>query len=257
MTEDNKHNVDQVLKQARSSHDFPSKDVEHLTNEYLKGIKAFESDTVALAKRETLIYKKVAGGASVLAVLAISALAIAMPLKTIELQIVRVNETTGQVDTLRPMADAQPVTYGESLDKHWLAGFIVARNAYEWETVQNSFNTVKLMSDPKVFGAYVNYIQGKESPVETFDEDWVVKIKIEGISFLPNTSPDQVLSQIVFTRTAENGQGQLVTGHKPTKWTATLTSDYKADIKTADERLLNPLGFRVTSYREDRILIND
>jgi type IV secretion system protein VirB8 len=231
-----------------------TKELNELTDTYLSAIKSFESDSVELAKKEARIYKKVSITAVLVAVLAIGALAASMPFKTVEPYVLRVDDATGYVSAVRPLKDAQSITYGEVLDKHWLSNFMVARNGYEWETVQNSFNTVKVMSTDKVFGAYSNYIQGKQSPTETFVDKKIINVKVHGVSFLPRTSTTEVLAQVQFTRSIENGRGLLATGYKPTRWTATVTFDYKAKINTEDERRLNPLGFQVTSYREDRIL---
>lgn len=232
----------------------PSKADNKPVDEFLSQIKSFEEDRVLLAKQSAKTAWKVAAGFGFLAVLAVMAVVVMMPLKQIEPYLLKVDNATGYTNVVRPLADAKGVSYGEVLDKYWLNQFVIERNSYEWETVQNSFNTVKLMSNRKVFASYSNYITGDQSPTKIFSNKRVIRITVQGITFLPATSKDQGLAQVRFTRYIENNEGVSAIGYEPTKWTATITFDYQSSIKTEDERRLNPLGFQVTSYREDRNL---
>lgn len=221
---------------------------------FLNQIRAFEEDRVSLAKQSAKTAWKVATGFGLLAVLSVGAIAVMMPLKHTEPYLLKVDNVTGYTDVVKPLTDAKGVSYGEVLDKYWLNQFIIERNGYEWETIQNSFNTVKLMSNRQVFGAYSYYITGDKSPTKIFSDKRVIRIDVQGITFLPATSKEQAIAQVRFTRHIENNEGVAAIGYKPTQWTATITFDYRAPIKTEDERRLNPLGFQVTSYREDRNL---
>ena len=212
-------------------------------DKYLKEIKGFETDRVALAKQSAKT-----------AWIAVAAVLTLTPLKTVEPYLLKADSSTGRVEIVQPLSDAKGVSYDEVLDKYWLSQFTIFRNGYEWETVQNSFNTVKIMSSSKVFGAYSNYIIGEKSPTELFADKNAIKVSIEGITFLPETSKEQVLAQVQFTREIISRSGTSATGYDKTHWNATVTFDYQAEIKTEAERMVNPLGFRATSYREDRIL---
>lgn len=247
--------LDSALAENKSqASPHPTKKAGQVVDQYLNEIKEFETDRVALAKQSANKAWKVATAFGALAFLAVGAVVVMMPLKTIEPYLLKVDMTTGHTEVVRPLNDAKGVSYGEVLDKYWLNQFVIARNGYEWETIQNSFNTVKLMSGRQVFGAYSNYIKGDKSPTKTFADKKVIKLTVQGVTFLPTTSKDEALAQVRFTRVIENNQGAPALGYAPTQWTATVTFDYRASITTEDERLLNPLGFQVTSYREDRIL---
>lgn len=247
--------LDIALEENKSkAQSCPSKADNKPVDQYLAQIKSFEEDRVSLAKQSAKTAWKVATGFGVLAVLAVVAIVVMMPLKQIEPFLLKVDNSTGYTNVVRPLADAKGLTYGEVLDKYWLNQFVIERNSYEWETVQNSFNTVKLMSNRKVFASYSNYITSDKSPTKIFTDKRVIRIAVQGITFLPATSKDQALAQVRFTRYIENNEGVSAIGYEPTKWTATITFDYQAPIKTEDERRLNPLGFQVTSYREDRNL---
>jgi len=220
---------------------------------YLNEIKFFENDRVEQSKAMTKIAFIVAAVMAVITLLAISALAVMSPLKETIPYLLRVDNATGHTDILRPMEDAKSTTYGEVLDRYWLKIFITARNGYEWESVQNNFNIVKLMANANVFTAYTLYVTGEESPVNIFSDKKIIEISDQQVTFLPKISKESNIAQIRFTRKVKTIGGLPATGYEPTLWTATVTFDYKAEIKTAEDRDLNPLAFRITSYREDRV----
>ncbi|UJF17250.1 type IV secretion system protein [Vibrio sp. SS-MA-C1-2] len=229
------------------------KNTKKVVDAYLSQIKAFESDRVEIAKKSAKTAWKLVSVFAVLASLAVAAVIMMMPLKQIEPYLLKV-DATGYTEVVRPLSDANSVTYGEVLDKYWLRRFITERNSYEWETVQNSFNTVKLMSAQHVFAQYSNYIMSDTSPTEIFAENNNIHIVIDGITFLPKTSNEQTLAQIRFSRKIVNRDNSPALNYVDKRWMATVTFDYLATINTEDERHINPLGFRITSYREDEIL---
>jgi len=246
--------VDKALTENKSRVSSTQKKENKPVDDYLKAIKDFESDRVALAKSSAKTAWKVATGFGAIALIAVIAVASLTPLKDVEPYLMRVNDADGSVSILRPLSDAQPISYGEVLDKYWSRKFIVARNGYEWETIQDNFNIVTIMSNRQVFATYNAYIKAKNSPVKLFSDQKRIKVKIEEVTFLPSSSKERTLAQVRFSRDVINSEGITDVGFKPTYWNATITFDYRKKIKTADERKLNPLGFRVTSYTEDRVI---
>ncbi|HGZ7314710.1 TPA: virB8 family protein [Vibrio parahaemolyticus] len=223
------------------------------TNDYLNQIKQFESDRVEMAKQSAKTAWKVAIGAGVIAGLALVAVAATMPLKEVTPYLLSVDSKTGFTTMLKPLADAQKTTYGEVLDRYWVNRYIFERNSYIWESVQASFDIIKLMSAPNVFTPYKTFMMGDQSPAATFKDRRQIKIGIKNITFLPASDDEQIIAQVQFSRDVLSRDGLPSSGYKTTNWTATMTFDYLADIKTEIQRRQNPFGFRVTSYREDRV----
>ncbi|WP_299496361.1 virB8 family protein [uncultured Shewanella sp.] len=222
---------------------------------YLKEIKEFENDRVAIAKSSAKKAWRVAGAFGVIAILAVGAVMGLTPLKRVENHLTIIDPQTGIAQTLKPMSDAQTVTYGEVLDKYWITRFVIERNGYDWETIQHNYNIVETMSNDKVFNVYSRAIKAKDSPLEIFGEMRSILIKDVSVSFLPSSSQDSILAQVHFTRKVIANDGEIATSFKPTKWIATITFNYQATIETEEDRMLNPLGFMVTSYREDKVNI--
>ncbi|MGD1336089.1 virB8 family protein [Vibrio harveyi] len=244
-----------LLKRNKKQQETPTtKELSKEAADFIKQVHDFEEDRIELAKQSAKTAWKVATGAGVLAIGAVAALIVAMPMKEVTPYLLNVDSKTGFTTILKPLADAKKTTYGEVLDRYWVNRFIIERNSYAWQTVQNGFDTIKLMSSPNVFAAYKSYIMGEDSPVKKFKQRKQIKISIKNITFLPSSDDEQVLAQVQFKRDVLSSDGTPSTGYKPTSWTATLTFDYLGEVKTENDRRANPLGFNVTSYREDRVI---
>ena len=222
-------------------------------DQFLEEIKQFEQDRVALAKSSASKAWKVAIGAGVLALVLGIAIVVMMPLKTVDYRLLTIDPQTGMTDIVQPLSDAKTLSYGEALDKHWLSRYIITRGSYQWQTIQDAFDYIKLTSRHDVFSAYNSAIKADSSPLRVFKEHKKIRMRDVAISFLPTTQ-DQMLAQVSFTRVVVSNDDTPDVSYEPTKWSATVTFDYLKDINKASERLLNPLGFQVTSYREDRVI---
>lgn len=181
---------------------------------------------------------------SICCILQSIALTVLTPLKTAVPYVMRVDSTSGYIDIAKPLADDK-VTYDEVLSKYFLKEFVINRESYDWDTIQNMFDITKLLSNNNVFSEYEFNIQSALSPLNVLRKDKKVVVTVRGITFINN------LAQVRFVKLVKNKDGTPATGYKPTTWIATIDFDYKKEIKTEAERLENPLGFEVISYRVD------
>ncbi|WP_081303411.1 virB8 family protein [Gilliamella sp. wkB72] len=172
------------------------------------------------------------------------ALTVLTPLKTAVPYVMRVDSTSGYIDIAKPLADDK-VTYDEVLSKYFLKEFVINRESYDWDTIQNMFDITKLLSNNNVFSEYEFNIQSALSPLKVLRKDKKIVVTVRGITFINN------LAQVRFVKLVKNKDGTPAAGYKPTTWIATIDFDYKKEIKTEAERLENPLGFEVISYRVD------
>jgi type IV secretion system protein VirB8 len=220
-------------------------------DDYLKAVAEFETDRVDLAKKSAKTAWQVAAAFGVIALLAVIAVAALAPLKEVEPYVVRVSDKDGSVDILRPLSDAKEISYGELLDKYWARKFIITRNGYNWQTVQDDYNLIQLMSSSTVKSTYNTYIKSASSPVKVFVDKNRIEIKVQDVTFIPSKSN---LAQVRFSRDVLDKSGVSDDSYEITYWNATITFDYQALINTKDERTLNPLAFRVTSYKEEQVI---
>jgi type IV secretion system protein VirB8 len=147
------------------------------------------------------------------------------------------------VTVLRPMRD-EGITAGEALRKYFLAQYVHAREIFDPTDIQHAYQTVMLLSDIEVGREYDHWINpdNATSPVKLYAAKKVKRlVNIRSITFL---APDT--AQVRFTAIEK-----LDTSERPSYWIATLQFKFVQNSADEEERLINPVGFKVTSYRID------
>lgn len=186
----------------------------------------------------------VAYGAVGVAVLSWLAIVLMMPLKETIPYVIRVDNTTGITDIVTAL-DSKGVGYNEVMDKYWLAQFVRARETYDWYTLQKDYNTVGLLASPNVGKDYADLFEGPEALDKKFGKS--VRATVEIVSVVPNGRGVGTVRFIKTTKRADDdGPGTV------TKWVATVAYEYRnPSLISESQRLVNPFGFQVLSYRQD------
>jgi type IV secretion system protein VirB8 len=193
---------------------------------------------------------RIAGCAAALVVLALAAIVLMMPLKQTIPFVIRVDNVTGVPDIVTTLKEGK-VTYDEIMDKYWVAGYVRARETYDRYTLQKDYDTVGLLSSPTVGADYAQLFQGPNALDKTFGSN--VRALVEIVSVVPNGKGNATVRFRKRTeRVNQKSEGEVRT------YVATLAYEYR-DAQSMREslRLVNPLGFQVTSYRVDPELIGD
>ncbi len=215
------------------------------TKAHFDSVNKFEKDRISFHKTMGKI-GLIFGGLGILTGLAgVIAVAGLTPLKTVEPFAIRVDNNTGYTDIVKPLKNSEETSYGEELDKYWLARFIIERESYDWQLVQTSYDSVKLMTTPNLFNEYSSYITSPVSPVNVFKQTKKIKVQILSVSFIGD------VGQVRFSKQVLDSSGEPDLNIPTTYWLATASFDYKHKIELEKDRRINPLGFQVTGYRVD------
>ncbi|MBE5164910.1 type IV secretion system protein [Vibrio parahaemolyticus] len=190
-------------------------------------------------------------GACGLTALSWIALALLMPLKTVEPYVVTVDKNSGQTQVVRVLSqETDTLTQQEAIDRYWLANYLRWREVYDWYTLQNDYNNTLAFSSPTVKTEYASIFEGEKA----LDAVWGKRIKATvSILSIVNDAQNHIAT-IRFEKTIKNvedrGTGQT------SVWIATVGYRYVPDKEmTEQERLINPLAFEITSYRVDPELV--
>lgn len=215
--------------------------------DYFDKARRFDQDRLIRSERSRRMAWFVAAIASVLAGLSIAAVAALTPLKTVEPFVIRVDNATGIVDVVSPLA-ATAGTYEEEVTKYFAARYVRARESYVWSEAEENFRTVSLLSNAAEQTRFASYYRGSnpESPQNVFGRSATSRITIRSISLI-NANVVSVRYMRAITR------GEDV---RTTYWVATITFAYANAPMSATDRLVNPLGFVVSEYRADPEAIN-
>lgn len=182
--------------------------------------------------------------ASVIALLLALAIAFMLPLKTVVPHTLLVDRQTGFVQALDP-TQPQKIGADEALTRSFLAQYVIAREGFDIATVQGQFKKVALWSSGNAKNRYVTMMQAgnPDSPLNRFPRSTVIDVEIRSVSQL---SEGSALVRFASTRRDPGAAPQL-----PENWVAVIRYRYSSAPMSADDRLVNPLGFEVTSYRKD------
>lgn len=183
-----------------------------------------------------------------IAVFSIISLLLLAPLKEKQPYVVRVDNTTGHVDIVSVMKSKED-GYGEVIDKYWVARYVEARETYDWQTIQKDYDLVNILSDRATANVYNADFGGEKGKDKVLGN--TVRTHVEVLSVVPGTKNTATVRLRTKTSRADGtGMPNFET------WVATLAYTYLSTSSMREEyRLLNPLGFQVTSYRIDPELI--
>jgi type IV secretion system protein VirB8 len=210
---------------------------------YFDEARSWDTDRVCAAERSRRLAWTVAFGAGAIAAVAVGAVAALAPLKTVVPFVVRVDHTTGAVDVVSALKAGPPVSYDEAVTKHFLAQYVRAREGWLAPAAEANFRQVSIMSTPAEQERWGDAFRpaNPASPQVVYGPAGEAQVDIRAVSFVAKG-----VANVRFHRTVR--QAQQVTD---SDWIATVAVTYtKAPMAEAD-RLRNPLGFQVTSYRAD------
>lgn len=205
----------------------------------------WESSRIHAIERSERRAWLVALGAAILAIVAVVAIAGLTPLKESVPYVIRVDGTTGVPDLVTTIKD-KAVTGDEVMNKYWLAQYVRARETYDWYTIQTDYNMVGLLSSPNVGAGYSQLFTGADALDKKFGK--TVRATVEIVSVVPN-GPNSGTVRFIKTTKRVDQEGASTTSQK---WVATVAFEYRATTRIKEsDRLVNPFGFQVMSYRVD------
>lgn len=183
----------------------------------------------------------------VLATVSVVAVAVLAPLKTTDSYLVVVDRSTGQVEPLINLKkDPQQVltmTETELVTKGQLAMYVIARETFDLTDIEQRHTQVRRTSENKLFDDYDKTFRGpaEVNPFKLYDRS-VRSITVKSVEFFNDRT-----GQVRFQATLKK-EGAVTTSH----WVSIVQFRYVQSPGQLNDRLANPLGFQVTSYRVDQ-----
>lgn len=172
---------------------------------------------------------------------------LANPITNVEPYILRVNNVTGAVDVVNTIKN-QTVSQGEVVDKYWVSNYIRNYESYSHQSIQYNYDSTLLMSS-KLVGSDYSKIYDKTNG--SIGRDQLLGIDRQRTVHIVSITLDSKVDGLAVVRfeTRTTGESQ------PESWIATMTYEYVKAAMSDQTRLINPLGFMVTSYRVEREIL--
>lgn len=159
--------------------------------------------------------------------------------------VLSMDKATGVTTVLRPLGDGKD-QYDEVLTKYWLSQYVRTCEGYDWYTISDQVEACKLMSESNVAKEQNRKVQAPDAPLNVLKDKGKVVVKIGSIVFMGDSA------QVRWTAQKVNQSGENLDGSPEQKWISTVVSEFRpTERMTEQERLVNPLGLKVLTYRVD------
>lgn len=212
---------------------------------YYAEAESWAADRQQGLRRSRTIAWTIAGIAAGIAILEAVALAALAPLKTVEPYTLLVDKTTGFAQVLKGSA-TDGIEPDAALTQSMLAQYVIAREGFDISALQTNYRKVALWSADTARRSYLATIPASnpDSPLNRYPRTTVIATTIRSVSPIgPSTA-------LVRFDTERVDQGQE--GGPRAAWVAIIRYRFARIPMSIDDRLVNPLGFQVTSYRRDQ-----
>ena len=186
----------------------------------------------------------VASIAAALALLEAIALVWLVPLKETVPYTILVDRQTGYVERLGT-TDQRIIAPDAALTRSFLIQYVIARESYDYDDVSDDYRKVALWSAGEARERYLSLMReaNPASPVATYGPDTNVRVDITSVSSLG--------ANRAMVRYATRYEDRTGEANSVQNWVAIIDYRFSAASMTADDRLINPLGFQVVRYRSD------
>ena len=169
--------------------------------------------------------------------------------RVVEIPIV-VDRLTGET-TIQQRLSEETIPSLEALDKHNLASFVRAREAYVWMFLQRDFDQVARMAVPAVFADYSRQFEGDNALQKKLGSTEERRIQIVNVRLsAAGRSGNRGEATVTYDKVVRLTERNLP--EASTRHVASIVFEYQPKVLTREaDRLENPFGFVVTAYRSD------
>jgi len=184
---------------------------------------------------------RVAFAALLVAVLLAVALIVLMPLKTVEPYTLLVDRQTGFVQALKPL-DPEQVSGDRALTQSFLVQYVIARESYDLDSIQDEYRRVALWSAERARSEYISGIQvsNPDSPLSRLPRSSVIETRVKSVSPVGTN-----VAMVRFETRRRDAGGQA---GPASAWVAMIRYRYSGEPMRIEDRFINPLGFTVVRY---------
>jgi len=169
--------------------------------------------------------------------------------RVVEIPIV-VDRVTGET-TIQQRLSVETIPPQEALDKHNLAVFVRAREAYSWLFLQRDYEQVSRMAVPAVFADYGRQFEGDGALQKKVGGTEERRIQIVGVRLsAAGRSSNRAEATVTYDKVVHLTERAL--RDVTTRHVASVVFEYQPKVLAREQdRLENPFGFVVTAYRSD------
>lgn len=169
--------------------------------------RTFEQQMIERDKRATKAGFVVGGMGLLIAVLALVAVVVMLPLKQTDVELYTLDNHTGRVEHVTRTSKTS-LTATEAYQKAMAANYVKVRERYVYPSLQDDYETVQVYNAPQVNDDYLALYAGKNAPDKVYKNGaHTVKVEILSNQITDATAPDRVATiryKKIIRRLADN-----------------------------------------------------
>ena len=214
-------------------------------NEDAIDYESFKISELLKSRRNAWIFASVL---AVITLLSISTLAYIMPLKTVVPYVIKENVITGETRIVTAL-DKKTLTTDEATDKFFTSDYVKKREQYYYDVLAKDYYQVLLESSPATQKDYKAIYTGDNSRDKLLNNRYKVETTI--VSIVLSESSGSKIATVRSSSVTIDIESNVKSNQTYNVSTLSYTYDPNKLMKEED-RMINPLGFTVLSYRKDR-----
>lgn len=213
-------------------------------DKYYAAAQGWADERVESERRARKLAWTVAGVAGATALILALALALLLPLKSVQPYVLTVDKQSGAVELATTVADGR-LTQNEAVIQAQLANYVRVRETFDASDLAVNYRRVQLLSAPDVRAAYVRSMAAANpaSPLRALSPGDTMAVRIKSVSL---TGAGSALVRYDLERTVAGGRGASATAY-----VSAISYGFSGKPLRAEDRFDNPLGFQVIRYRRD------
>lgn len=223
--------------------------------EYLDEAASWDTGRAVQAARAAVVAWRVAAAGWLCAIASSAALAVLIPLKSVEPYLIRVDHSTGIVDVV-PVYTGH-AALGEAVTRYFLAHYLTVCERFDDAFAESDYQECGAFNSARLNQAmYAKWNKANpNSPLNVHKDGSTDFVRIESISFFRRTNGMSDLAQVRYARIERQGDGAP---GRISYWIANIEYRYGKPPDDVRTRGWNPLGFEVLDLRiEPEVLGTD
>jgi type IV secretion system protein VirB8 len=211
---------------------------------YYRAAESWSQDREQAIEQSRRIGWIVAIVLGVIALLEAIALVLLTPLKTVVPYTLLVDRQTGYVEAIKPL-DRATISPDAAMVRSFLVQYVIGRESFDIDSLNDTYRKVALWSVGEARNRYLAQMQASNplSPLASLPRRALIQVQVRSVSSL---GADTSLVRFTTTRIDPGAQPQ-----PPQYWAAVIKYGFSGAAMSAEDRMINPLGFQVQRYRRD------
>jgi type IV secretion system protein VirB8 len=214
---------------------------------YFREAASWDIDRAAHAIRRARLAWFVAAAGWLCTVAVSVALAVLMPLKTVEPYVIRVDNSTGIVDIV-PTYEGH-AAMGETVARYLLTHYVTVCEGFSFATAERDYQECGAYHTAKRNVEWYNLWNqtNPASPLNANKDGSVVRVQVTAVTFFRKANGLSELAQVRYLK----GRSLPGASEQLTHWIATIEYAWVTPSRDPKSRQWNPLGWRVTDFHTE------